>query len=184
MCKEFSCDIGDVFVLCVILYSLVKETLVGFCKFHVINTNAVVGKGFSMNISDCSANLKELFILFHGFLVLSKVVVEHSSTVVGSAFVSWLSSSLASKSKDLVVFQSFLSRDSIVSIRVWHLKCWVIELSRLVNLFRLFHQSFSAYNVLFSPWSVEVDRQLNSLGLVDSQRQVAFLLQVLESEAS
>ena len=67
-----------------------------------------------MDIADCLAHLQELFVLIDRELVLAEVVVQDSSRVVRPALVSGLSSALACKSQNVVVFQPFLSCDSVV----------------------------------------------------------------------
>lgn len=65
MGKELASYVCDLFVLLVVLNSFVEVFGVLFTHFHKVNTNAVIRKSFSMHVSNCSTNLKELFVLIY-----------------------------------------------------------------------------------------------------------------------
>ena len=75
-----------------------------------------------MHIADRLTYLEELLILIDGLLVLSKVVVEDTGRVIGSALISRFSSPLAGEGKNVVVLQTFLSGDTVVGIRICHVQ--------------------------------------------------------------
>ena len=76
--KELTCYVSDFLVLHVVLNCVIVVDVVQLSKLHVVNTDAIVSKGFSVHIADSAANLEELLVLSDGFLKLSKVVVEHT----------------------------------------------------------------------------------------------------------
>lgn len=75
MGKEFTCYICNLFVLLVILNRLCVVFRVLFSEFHVINAYAIICKGFSMNITNCTTHLKEPFVLLYSVFVLSQIVI-------------------------------------------------------------------------------------------------------------
>ena len=60
--EELTGHISDFLVTCVIVNSITVELRISFTKLHIVNTNAVVCKGFSVHVSDSLADLKELLI--------------------------------------------------------------------------------------------------------------------------
>jgi len=98
MSQELSSDVSNLLVLHVILDGIAEMISIDLSQLHVVHSDAIVGQSFSMNVSDCSADLQELLVLPDSIFVFSKIVKEHSGTVVGSSFVSRLSSSFTSKS--------------------------------------------------------------------------------------
>ena len=79
MSQEFTGNISDFLMLVMELDSLLVEIwLISLSKFHIINTDAVIGKSLTMNITDCFTHLEELFILLNSLLVLSEVVIKDS----------------------------------------------------------------------------------------------------------
>ena len=60
--EELSGNVSDLLVTCVIINSITVELRISFTKLHIVNTNAVVCKGFSVHVSDSLADLKELLI--------------------------------------------------------------------------------------------------------------------------
>ena len=121
-------------MLSVVLNSVFVVVGVLFTHFHVIDTNAVVGEGLTVHITDGAANLQELFILSDGLLVFAQVIVKDTSGVVGAALIPRLASTFASECKHFIVLKTLLGRDSIVRVRVAHLKTTVISQHLLVQL--------------------------------------------------
>jgi len=93
--QELASHIRDFLVLHVVLDGIIEERGVHLSQLHVVDANAVVGKGLSMHITDRAADLQELLILRNSFLVLAQVVEEDTGTVVGATFISRLAGSLA-----------------------------------------------------------------------------------------
>ena len=73
--QEFTCNISNFLMSCVIVDSIMVVLWLGFAQLHVVNTNAVVRKGFSVNITNGLAHLQELLVGVDSELELSKVVV-------------------------------------------------------------------------------------------------------------
>jgi hypothetical protein len=88
MREELSSNVCDFLVLRVIFNGIFVAVRFTLAKLHVVNSDAIIGQGFSMNISDSLANLEESLILIDSRLILSKIIKENSSTIVGSALVS------------------------------------------------------------------------------------------------
>jgi len=88
MSEELSCNISNLLMLSMILNGVLEEFGIRFTHLHVVNTNTVVGKSLSVNITDGFADLQELLGLINSKLVLSKVIVKDTSGVVGTAFIS------------------------------------------------------------------------------------------------
>ena len=86
--KEFACDICDLFVLCVELNCVLVVFGLSLTHFHEVDSDAVVGKSLSVDVTDGFADLEELLVLLNSCQVLSKVVIEDTSRVIGSAFIS------------------------------------------------------------------------------------------------
>ena len=122
MSQKLSSDNCYFFVLHVVSDGFIVMRWVQFTKLHVVDSNAVVGQCFSVNIADSSTNLKEFLVLSNRFFELSQVVVENSSAVVGSAFISAFTSPFACEGQDFIVFEALLSCDAIVRVRVAHCK--------------------------------------------------------------
>jgi hypothetical protein len=68
MSEEFSSNISDFLMFHVIVDGFTVAIWIKFSEFHEINTDAVISKGFSMNITDSSAYLQEFLILIDCFL--------------------------------------------------------------------------------------------------------------------
>jgi hypothetical protein len=125
--EELAGHISDLLVLVVELDSfLIEIWLVGLSQLHIVNSDAIVGKGLSMHITDRLTYLEELLILIDGLLVLSKVVVEDTCRVIGSALISRFASPFAGEGKNVVVLQALLSGDTVVRIRICHVQPAVI----------------------------------------------------------
>ena len=60
--EELSGNVSDLLVTCVIIYRIAVEGRICLTELHVINTDTIVGQGFSVNITDGFAYLKELFV--------------------------------------------------------------------------------------------------------------------------
>ena len=69
--KELSSDVGDFLVTCVIINRIAIEGGIGLTELHVIDADAIVGQGFTVDITDGFAYLKELFVRFDCNLELS-----------------------------------------------------------------------------------------------------------------
>ena len=76
--QELTSHISDFLVLHMILDCVIVVDIVQLSKLHIVNTDAIVSKGFSVHIADSAANLEELLVLSNGFLELTEVVVEHT----------------------------------------------------------------------------------------------------------
>ncbi len=141
-----------------------------------------------MHITDRLTYLEELLILIDGLLVLSKVVIEDTSRVIGSALISRFAGPLAGEGKDVVVLQTLLSGDTVVGIRICHVQPTVtlkdtrdqvvvsIEQASLVWFIKvrdlLVCKAFHRNDIFLALGSVEVDGELDALRLVHSQREV------------
>jgi len=64
--EEFSGNVGDVLVLGVKLDGFIIVLRLALPNFHEVDSDAVVGQGFSVYVSDRSTDLEELLILFNG----------------------------------------------------------------------------------------------------------------------
>ena len=62
-------------MLGVVLNGIFVELGLCLTYLHVIDTDAVVGKGFTMNVSDGFADLEEPLVLVNSCLKLSQIVV-------------------------------------------------------------------------------------------------------------
>lgn len=75
--EELAGHISDLLVLVVELDSfLIEIGLVSLSQLHIVDSDAIVGKGLSMHITYSFTYLQELLILIDCLLVLSKVIVE------------------------------------------------------------------------------------------------------------
>jgi len=126
MCQEFTRNVSDFFVLCVEFDSIIVILGIVLPKFHVVDTDAIVGEGLSVHITDRFANLKEFFVLIYSELVLAEVVKQHTCRIIRSTFVARLARTFAGKRQNVVVLQPFLCCDAVVAIAVAHLKSRVI----------------------------------------------------------
>ena len=63
----------------VVLDGIVVEGGIKLTQSHVVDTNAVVSKGLSVDVTNSSTNLEELLVLGDGFFEFSKVVVKDTS---------------------------------------------------------------------------------------------------------
>jgi hypothetical protein len=112
--EELAGDVGDLLVLGVEVDRLLVVGGLGLAQLHEIDTDAVISKGFSVDVTDSLAHLEELLILLDRVLKLAEVIVEHSSRVVSTAFVTGFASALASKCQHVVVLQALLSAKAVV----------------------------------------------------------------------
>jgi hypothetical protein len=127
VCEELAGHISDLLVLVVELDSfLIEIGLVSLSQLHIVDSDAIVGKGLTMHITNSLTHLEELLILIDGLLVLSKVIVEDTCRVIGSALITRFASSLAGEGKDVVVLQTLLGSDAVVRIRICHVQPAVI----------------------------------------------------------
>ena len=69
-------------MLHVVLNSIVIVNWINIAEFHEIDTNTVISKSLSMDITDCSAHLQEFLILGDSLFELAQVVVEDTSAVI------------------------------------------------------------------------------------------------------
>ena len=74
--EELSGDVSHLLVPRVVVNRVTIERWIAFAELHVIDTNAVVGKSFAVNVANGLADLQELFIRLHRHLVLAKVIEE------------------------------------------------------------------------------------------------------------
>lgn len=118
--EELTGHISNLLVLNVVLHGVVVVSRVDLAELHVVDTDAVISQSLTVDIANGSADLEELLVLSNGLFELTKVVLENASRVVGAALVSALASSLAGKSKDLIVLQSLLSSDTVVRVSIRH----------------------------------------------------------------
>ncbi len=127
VCEELAGDICNLLVLVVELDGFAVELgLVRLTQLHIVHANAVVRESLSVHIADRLANLQEPLVLLDRLLVLSKVVKEYSSRVIGTALISGFSSAFASESENVIILESLLSSDTVVRIRVSHVQSRVI----------------------------------------------------------
>ena len=176
MCQEFASYICNFIMLHVVSDGVLEVDLIDLSQLHEIDSDTVVGQGLSVYITDGTADLEELLVRLDGVLVLSEVVIEDSRAVVGSSFVSGLTCSLASEGKDVVVLQAFLSGYSVVGVSVAHGQTRVVVHDVLLQTLVLFDEALFADDVFLPLWGIEVDRQLDALSLINSQRQIALFL--------
>ena len=121
MGEELSGDISHLLVPRVVVNGVAIERWVALTQLHVIDTNAVVRKCFSMHITDSLAHLKELLVRLNGELELAEIIVENAGRVVSTSLISRLASPAARESQDIVVFKPLLGGNSIVRVCVAHL---------------------------------------------------------------
>ena len=76
--QEFSSNVCNFLMLGVELDSLLVVLWFCLSHLHVINSTAIVSKSFSMDITNCLANLQELFILVNREFVFSKIIIEYT----------------------------------------------------------------------------------------------------------
>ena len=176
MSEELAGHIGDLLVLHVELDGVVVVDGVDLAELHVVDTDAVVGEGLTMHIADRSAHLQELLILGNSLLEFTKIVEENACAVVTAALITRFTSSLACKRQYFVILETFLRGNSIVAVGVAHGETRVVAHEVLFKRRVLLHQSLLANNVFFTLRGIEVNGQLNSLCLVDTERQIAFFL--------
>ena len=129
-----------------------------------------------MDVANGSANLQELLVLGNGFLELAQVVEKDTCAVIRATLVTRLARSLAREGQDLVILQSFLSGDPVVGVCVAHREPRIVAHDVFLQGGVLFDQPLLADDVLLSLGGVEIDGQLNPLGLVDSKGKIALLL--------
>lgn len=60
--EELSCNISHLLMSRMIIDGITVELGLSFTNLHIVDTNAIIRKGFSMNITDSLTNLKELFV--------------------------------------------------------------------------------------------------------------------------
>ena len=74
--KELASNVSDLLMLGVEVNSILVVLWLSFSDFHIIDTDAVVGESFTMNITDGLANLEELLVLINRKFELSKIIVQ------------------------------------------------------------------------------------------------------------
>ena len=67
-----------------------------------------------MNITYSLANLQEFLVLLNCLLVLSEVVKEDPSGIVGTTLVSRFSGPLASESEDIIILEALLGGYTVI----------------------------------------------------------------------
>lgn len=77
--EEFACNIGHLLMPGMIVNGVPVERGIVLTKFHVVNTDAIVCKCFSVHITNGLAHLQELFVGFDGQLELAEVIVQNTS---------------------------------------------------------------------------------------------------------
>ena len=82
MGEELTGYISDLFVFHVVLNCVIEINWIDFTELHVIDADAVVGQGLTMNITNRPANLQEFLILGNGLLEFTEVIKEDAGTVV------------------------------------------------------------------------------------------------------
>ena len=60
--EELTGHISDLLVTCVIVDSIAVELGISLAELHIVDTDAVICKGFSVHVSNSLANLKELLV--------------------------------------------------------------------------------------------------------------------------
>ena len=73
--EELSSDIGNFLMSGVVVNGVAIEGRFSFTELHIVNTDAVIGESFTVNISDGFTDLEELLVRLDGQLELSKVIV-------------------------------------------------------------------------------------------------------------
>jgi len=73
--EELSSDIGNFLMSGVVVNGVAIEGRFSFTELHIVNTDAVIGESFTVNISDSFTDLEELLVRLDGQLELSKVIV-------------------------------------------------------------------------------------------------------------
>jgi hypothetical protein len=113
----------------------------------------------------------------------TKVIVQDTSRIVSTAFITGLTSSLAGKCEHIVILQALLSSNSVIRIGVTHHKSRVVLLHLLGQILGFVLKALFSDDVFLSFRSIEIDWQFNTLGLVHSQGKVRLLLQILKLES-
>jgi len=72
--EELASNISDFLMLSVELNGILKVTGVLLSHLHVINTNAIVSEGLSVNVTNGTTNLEELLVFSDGLLVFTEIV--------------------------------------------------------------------------------------------------------------
>ena len=98
MSQELSSNISNFFMLHVIVNGFTVAIWIKFSELHEIDTDAVISKGFSVNITNSFADLQEFLVLFDSLFELAEVIVEYTSRIVSTAFITRFTGSLASES--------------------------------------------------------------------------------------
>ena len=132
--KELTGHISNFLVASVIVDGIAVELRIGLTELHIVDTDAVVSEGLSVHVSDSLANLEELLIGVYRQSELSEIVVEDTSGVVGTAFISGLACTSTRESQNVIVFQALLSRDSVIGVSVTHLKTRILSQHLLVEI--------------------------------------------------
>ena len=124
--EELASNIGHFFVSCVVIDRISVVLRVGLAQFHVVNTDAIVGKSLTVHVTNGLANLQELLVLLDSLLVLAQVVEQDTSRVVSAAFITRLASPAAREGQNVVISETFLRSDTIVRVRVTHLESCIL----------------------------------------------------------
>jgi len=82
MGQELSCNVSNFLMFHVILNGVIEVNWLNLSKFHVVYTNAVVSKGLAVDVTDRATHLEKLLIECNCFLEFSKVIIEHTGTVI------------------------------------------------------------------------------------------------------
>lgn len=114
--QELSCNVCDFLVLQVVLDRVLVVSWFGFCDFLVIDSDTVVSQGFSVNVANSLANLKEPLVLLDSLLELAQVIKQHTGRIVGSTLISRFACSLARESKDVVVLDALLRGNTVIGV--------------------------------------------------------------------
>ena len=76
--QELSSHVRHLFVPRVVVDSVTVEGRVSLSQLHVVYTDAVVCKGFSMHVADCFTNLQELLVGLDSLFEFTEVVVQNT----------------------------------------------------------------------------------------------------------
>ena len=71
MGQELTGNVCYFFVLHMILDGVIEEVWICFTKFHIVDTDAVVGESFTVDVSNSPTNLQKLLIGSYGFFELA-----------------------------------------------------------------------------------------------------------------
>jgi hypothetical protein len=69
--EELSSNVCDFLVLGVIFDGIFVTVSITLTELHIVNSDAIISQGFSVNISNSLANLEESLILIDSCLILA-----------------------------------------------------------------------------------------------------------------